>query len=97
MVNTATGEVFPANETSATSCRRPGEALFPGWTVPVGLQQLPLAVDRPALRSAFLPITIWTFFFAIVTTFLNFSLGLMLALDPERAADAAARASTGSC
>ncbi len=34
----------------------------------------------PTIRSAFLPILLWTFAFAILTTLLNFSLGLALAL-----------------
>jgi arabinogalactan oligomer / maltooligosaccharide transport system permease protein len=81
MIDSATGEVFPADETvgnfvSATT----GEVLFPGWLVQVGLQNYLSLLTDEGLRSAFLPITIWTFFFAFATTFLNFSLGLMLAL-----------------
>ena len=80
MINTATGEVFPANEAVGNFVSASGEALFPGWLVPVGIQNYLSLVTDEGLRSAFIPITIWTFFFAFATTFLNFSLGLMLAL-----------------
>ena len=81
MVNTATGEVFPAdgdigNFKSATT----GEVLNPGWLVPIGFANYTKLFTDPAVRSRFLPIALWTFAFAAITTFLNFSLGLILAL-----------------
>ena len=56
------------------------ERLQPGWRVNVGFANYTKLLTDETLRSRFLPITAWTFFFAIVTTFLNFSLGLILAL-----------------
>ena len=81
MVNTETGEKYPADQTvgnfvSETS----GEALNPGWRVSVGFSNYTSLLTDPTIRARFLPITGWTFFFAIGTTFLNFAVGLLLAL-----------------
>ena len=64
--------------TSSTSAT--DERLQPGWRVNVGFANYTKLVTDETLRSRFLPITAWTFFFAIVTTFLNFPLGLILAM-----------------
>ena len=78
---TEEGVVYEADESrgnfinSATE-----ERLQPGWRVNVGFANYTKLLTDETLRSRFLPITAWTFFFAIVTTFLNFSLGLILAL-----------------
>ena len=80
MVNRQTGKVYPADEARGSFVAADGEALFPGWRVTVGLENYLSLLTDPSLRSAFLPITAWTFFFAFSTTILNFSLGLMLAL-----------------
>ena len=46
----------------------------------VGFSNYTSLLTDPTIRSRFLPITAWTFFFAIVTTILNFAVGLLLAL-----------------
>ena len=79
--HTATGEVYPADENGRQlRVGRPARRCSRAGASPSGSSNYPVAADRRALRSAFLPITAWTFFFAFATTFLNFSLGLMLAL-----------------
>jgi arabinogalactan oligomer/maltooligosaccharide transport system permease protein len=81
MINTQTNEVYPANNDDGAFVNEAGgQRLNPGWTVGVGFQNYVKLFTDPVIRSSFLPILLWTFFFAIVTTFLNFSLGLMLAL-----------------
>lgn len=80
MIQTATGTVFPADGARGNFVSATGEVLFPGWRVNVGLDNYVSLVTDATLRSAFIPITLWTFFFAFATTILNFSLGLMLAL-----------------
>lgn len=81
MINTATGEVYPANnEDGAFVNAASGQGLNPGWTVGVGVDNYVKLFTDPTIRSAFLPILLWTFAFAILTTLLNFSLGLALAL-----------------
>ena len=80
MVDTTTGEVFPANEDVGNFVSAAGQRLDPGWTIPVSFSNFTTLFTDPAIRNAFLPIMAWTFAFAILTTLLNFSLGLMLAL-----------------
>ncbi len=80
MVNTSTNVVYPADGSIGNFVSPEGEALFPGWRVSIGIDNYKSLLTDETLRSRFLPITAWTFFFAIATTFLNFSLGLMLAI-----------------
>ena len=61
------------NFVSATTGERPCSRA--GWSTSGSRTTSSLLTDD-GLRSAFLPITVWTFFFAFATTFLNFSLGL---------------------
>ena len=80
MIETSTGTVYPADESRGNFVSASGEVLFPGWRVNVGFANYVSLVTDETLRSAFLPITAWTFFFAFATTVLNFALGLLLAL-----------------
>jgi arabinogalactan oligomer/maltooligosaccharide transport system permease protein len=80
MVSTADGTVSPADPERGNFVRPSGEAIFPGWRVSVGFDNFANLFTDETLRARFLPITAWTFFFAIATTLLNFSLGLVLAL-----------------
>lgn len=74
------GLVYPADEQRGNFVSPSGEPLMPGWRVNVGgANYLSLFTDS-TIRSRFLPIAGWTFFFAIATTFLNFAMGLLLAL-----------------
>ncbi len=80
MIQTGTGTVFPADNARGNFVGPNQQLLFPGWRVGVGFDNYISLVTDSTLRSAFIPITLWTFFFAFGTTILNFSLGLMLAL-----------------
>ncbi len=80
MVDTATGTVYPSDQNVGNFVSAEGQRLEPGWRVSVGFDNYRSLFNDETLRSRFLPITTWTFFFAFATTFLNFSLGLMLAL-----------------
>jgi arabinogalactan oligomer/maltooligosaccharide transport system permease protein len=80
MVNTADGTVYPADESVGNFISADGQVLFPGWRVTIGFSNYSSLLTDSTLRSRFLPITIWTFVFAIATTFLNFALGLTLAI-----------------
>ena len=82
---------------SATSCRRRVSVSNPGWRVSVGFDNYTSLFTDDTLRSRFLPITAWTFFFAFATTFLNFALGPDAGARAARAAHARARGSTVSC
>jgi arabinogalactan oligomer/maltooligosaccharide transport system permease protein len=81
MINSQTTEVFPANNTDGAFVNEAsGQRLNPGWTVGVGFDNYVKLFTDATIRSSFIPILLWTFAFAILTTLLNFSLGLLLAL-----------------
>jgi len=76
----ANGEVYQADEQRGNFMSPRGEPLNPGWRVMVGPANYVSLFTDETIRSRFLPIAGWTFFFAIGTTFLNFAMGLLLAL-----------------
>lgn len=81
MINTQTDEVYPANNTDGAFVNEAsGQRLNPGWTVDVGFDNYVKLFTDATIRSSFLPILLWTFAFAILTTLLNFALGLIMAL-----------------
>ena len=80
MINTTTGEVYPADNNIGNFVSAKGEKLNPGWKVGVGLKNYTQLFTDPTVRERFLPILLWTFAFAILTTVLNFGLGLIMAL-----------------
>ncbi len=57
-----------------------GQVLQPGWKVFIGFENYTSIFQNPQIRDRFLPITIWTFFFAFMTVFTTFALGLLLAV-----------------
>jgi arabinogalactan oligomer/maltooligosaccharide transport system permease protein len=79
MTDTSTGVVYTPNEEG--NFQSPdGEILQPGWRVTVGLQNYTSLVTDPSVRNRFLPISVWTFFFAGMTVLTTFALGLLLAI-----------------
>ncbi len=81
MINTQTNEVYPANNTDGAFVNETsGQRLNPGWTVGVGFDNYVKLFTDSTIRSSFIPILLWTFAFAILTTLLNFALGLIMAL-----------------
>ena len=77
---TEEGVVYTAEDDKGNFVNDAGERLQPGWRVNVGFANYTKLFTDETLRSRFLPIAAWTFVFAIGTTFLNFALGLTLAL-----------------
>lgn len=57
-----------------------GRRLNPGWRVFVGPENYKRLLSDPTIRNNFLPITAWTFFFALVSVLSTFALGLLLAI-----------------
>jgi arabinogalactan oligomer/maltooligosaccharide transport system permease protein len=80
MTNTQTGVVYTADEARGVFVAPDGSELLPGWRVSVGFGNFASLLSDDTIRSRFLPIAAWTFVFAIITTFLNFAIGLLLAL-----------------
>ncbi len=77
---TEDGLVYKADGEKGNFINEAGERLQPGWKVNVGFANYAKLFTDSTLRSRFLPIALWTFFFAIATTFLNFALGLTMAM-----------------
>ena len=80
MVSSTDGTVYPANADIGNFQSAAGQTLSPGWQVGVGFSNYTKLFTDPTIRTRFLPILAWNFFFAIGTTLLNFALGLALAL-----------------
>jgi arabinogalactan oligomer/maltooligosaccharide transport system permease protein len=78
MVNVETGKVYRAVEGRFVA--EDGEALSPGWRVVVGFDNYVRAFTSPAIRGPFLRAFVWNYVFATSTVFLQFALGLALAL-----------------
>lgn len=57
-----------------------GTRIEPGWVINVGFGNFVRAVTDPTIREPLLRVTLWTFFFAIASVFLSFTLGLALAI-----------------
>jgi arabinogalactan oligomer/maltooligosaccharide transport system permease protein len=80
MISTTDATVYPSNQDIGNFESAAGQKLQPGWKVSVGFSNYVSLVTDETIRSRFLPIMAWTFFFAFVTMVLNFSLGLIMAL-----------------
>ena len=78
--STEEGVVYKADGEKGNFISESGERLQPGWKVGVGLANFKTLFTDATVRDRFLPIIAWTFFFSIVTTFLNFALGLAMAM-----------------
>lgn len=57
-----------------------GATLTPGWRVLIGGDNFAFAFTDAQIRGPLLSVTIWTFLFALGSTFLCFAAGLLLAL-----------------
>ena len=77
--NTATGTVY-VDDGEGTFRSEAGEALTPGWRVAIGWDNFAYAFTNDQIRDPLLRVTLWTFVFAIGSTFLCFALGLFLAI-----------------
>lgn len=57
-----------------------GSTLTPGWRVAIGWDNYKFAFTNSQIRDPLIRVTLWTFVFAIGSTFLCFALGLFLAI-----------------
>ena len=78
VIDNETGIVYRSDEGTYTS--EEGEALRPGYYVPIGLDNFDRLLTGPGIRGPFLRIFLWTFGYAIGAVFLTFWMGLGLAL-----------------
>jgi arabinogalactan oligomer/maltooligosaccharide transport system permease protein len=79
LTDTSTGTVYTPNDEGNFESAD-GAILQPGWRVGVGFENYASLLTDPTIRNRFIPITIWTFFFAFMTVFTTFALGLLLAI-----------------
>jgi arabinogalactan oligomer / maltooligosaccharide transport system permease protein len=78
MVNTQTGKVYREVEGAFVSDE--GDALNPGWRVVIGFDNFSKIFTSKSIRGPFFRAFIWNYIFATLTVFLQFSLGLAIAL-----------------
>ena len=78
MTDTNTGVVYTPNATGNFEAPD-GAILQPGWRVGIGFENYTSLFTNPTIRNRFIPITVWTFFFAFMTV-LTFALGLLFAV-----------------
>ncbi len=79
MTDVSTGTVYRPNDFGNFQSED-GAILQPGWQVRIGFDNYVHLFTDEQLRSRFLPITVWTFFFAFMTVLTTFALGLLFAI-----------------
>ncbi|MBN9643846.1 ABC transporter permease subunit [Corynebacterium mendelii] len=79
LTNTQTGETFRDTGTGAFTSDG-GQELYPGWRVPVGLQNFKDMVVGTDIAGPFFRALVWSFAFAILSVLTTFALGLFLAI-----------------
>jgi arabinogalactan oligomer/maltooligosaccharide transport system permease protein len=77
-VRLSDGTVFRDNGRGAFTAG--AQELEPGWKTSVGTKNFSSIIHDPLIRSPFLQIFAWTFFFAVSVVFLSFAAGLLLAI-----------------
>lgn len=78
MISQETGVVYQNIRGAFTAPN--GEQLRPGFIEQIGLTNFRAFFTSPALRGPLVRITVWNFAFAFLSLFLNFSLGLAIAI-----------------
>lgn len=78
MTRTTDGTVFTPDD-EGTFVSDGGEVLLPGWVVNIGFDNYKSLFTDPTIRKNFVPITLWTFFFAFFSVLTTFVVGLTLA------------------
>jgi len=74
MTDLTTGVLYKAVDGIFTA--EDGSEIYPGYRVGVGLRNYARLLTNPQIAGPFAKVFIWTFVFALLTTILNFSLGL---------------------
>ncbi len=74
-----TGTVFSDNgEGSYESAS--GEILEPGWKTHIGFQNFGTILTDPLVRDPFVRVFVWTFLYAALSVFIQFAIGLFVAI-----------------
>jgi arabinogalactan oligomer / maltooligosaccharide transport system permease protein len=81
LTDEVTGEVYRASERGRfVNVDDPSQTLSPGWRVVVGTENFVRVLTNDAIRGPFGRVMVWTYAFALLSTFGTFALGLLLAL-----------------
>lgn len=80
IVDHAAGTLYGADQYQGAFISADGQALRPGYQVPVGWKNFRRLLTSPALRGPFILVFLWTFAFAFLSVLTTFALGLFLAL-----------------
>ena len=78
LTNQQTGVVYTPVDGAFTS--QDGQALAPGFQIPVGLDNFSQFLRSPALQGPLVRITLWNFAFAFFSVAMTFALGLAVAI-----------------
>ena len=81
LTDEVTGEVYRAGERGRfVNVDDPTQTLSPGWRVLVGTENFVRAFTNEAIRGPFGRVLVWTYAFALLSTFGTFAIGLLLAI-----------------
>lgn len=80
ITNTATGDVYTADEDQGAFVAEDGSQLGTGWKVFVGFENFSRVFTDSKLAGPFVGVLLWTFAFAILSVVLTFGLGLFMAI-----------------
>ncbi|MFC4614355.1 ABC transporter permease subunit [Cellulomonas algicola] len=80
ITNTATGDVYTADEEQGAFVAADGSQLGTGWKVFVGFENFSRVFTDSKLAGPFVGVLLWTFAFAILSVVLTFGLGLFMAV-----------------
>lgn len=81
LTDEVTGEVYrPDDRGRFVNIDDPTQTLSPGWRVVVGTENFVRAFTNEAIRGPFGQVLVWTYAFALLSTFGTFAIGLLLAI-----------------
>ncbi|AEE46440.1 ABC transporter permease subunit [Cellulomonas fimi] len=80
ITNTATGDVYTADQEVGSFVSEDGTELGTGWKVFVGLDNFTRVFSDSTLAGPFVGVLLWTFAFAILSVATTFGLGLFMAI-----------------
>jgi arabinogalactan oligomer / maltooligosaccharide transport system permease protein len=80
LVSTSNGTVYKAVDGYFVPTKGPGQPLTTGYEAVVGAKNFTSVLTSSEIRSPFLKILAWTFFFAVVSVAGTFAMGLFLAV-----------------
>jgi ABC-type sugar transport system permease subunit len=80
MLDRKTNTIYQADARNGFFVSEAGDFLIPGYQVNIGLSNYARFFTDPSFRGPLLLVFVWTFVFALVSVFLAFSLGLLIAI-----------------